>query len=98
MMNDANYPAEQAVPDQLYYVYFLKSLVHPNRIYTGYTETYPTKRLSQHNAGDSPYTSQHKPWRLVTFVTFTNKAKAREFEQYCKQGSGFRWMTSHLLD
>jgi len=46
------------------------------------------KRIIAHNAGQSPHTSKHKPWKLVTYLALTDSKKALEFEKYLKTGSG----------
>lgn len=90
----ASFPfPEQITP---HHVYILISLIHPNRIYIGETSDIED-RLKQHNAGDSPYTARHAPWKLATVLTFSSKEKAKIFEAYCKEGSGFRFVQNHLL-
>ena len=39
-------------------------------------------------AGKSPHTSKFLPWRLVTYVAFSDQSKAASFERYLKSGSG----------
>jgi putative endonuclease len=68
------------------YVYFLQSIAHPDQNYVGLTDDLKA-RLKVHNAGGSPHTSKHKPWRLVTYVGFSEEAKAVAFERYMKTGS-----------
>jgi len=36
----------------------------------------------------SHHTAKFKPWRLVTYVAFSDKAKAVAFERYLKTASG----------
>ncbi len=45
-------------------------------------------RLARHNAGDVVHTSKYRPWTLVTYVVFSDEAKAFAFEKYLKSGSG----------
>jgi predicted GIY-YIG superfamily endonuclease len=78
-------------------VYFLKSIIHPNRIYTGVTTVGIEKRLAQHNAGSSHYTSIHKPWQIVAYLTFMDTSAAYAFEEYCKTPSGNRWVNKHIF-
>lgn len=47
----------------MYYVYIIKSLTSPDRIYVGYT-TNLEQRLETHNSGGSVYTAQYRPWKL----------------------------------
>ncbi|GAB7026058.1 GIY-YIG nuclease family protein [Geotalea toluenoxydans] len=69
------------------YVYLLQSITHPDQRYVGLTSDLK-KRLAAHNAGQSTHTAKFRPWRLVTYLAFTDHSKALEFEQYLKSGSG----------
>lgn len=69
------------------YVYILESLAEPGRHYTGITSDVAA-RLEMHNAGSVPHTAKFRPWRLETYVAFTDQAKAHAFEAYLKSGSG----------
>ncbi|MGO8713389.1 MAG: GIY-YIG nuclease family protein [Rhizomicrobium sp.] len=71
----------------MFYVYLLESLADPAQIYAGLTDDL-RKRLKTHNAGGSPHTSKFKPWRLVTYIAFSDKQKAVAFERYLKSHSG----------
>ena len=69
------------------YVYLIQSIFYPNQKYIGIASDLKN-RLRAHNEGRSPHTSKFKPWKLVTYVTFSNDEKASEFERYLKTGSG----------
>jgi putative endonuclease len=69
------------------YVYFLQSINHPDQNYVRLTDDLRA-RLEVHNSGGSPHTSKYKPWRLVTYVGFSDEANAVAFERYMKSGSG----------
>ncbi|HZP75826.1 MAG TPA: GIY-YIG nuclease family protein [Pseudolabrys sp.] len=69
------------------YVYFLQSIDHPAETYVGMTDDL-RERLKAHNAGRSPHTAKFKPWRLVTYVAFSEDRKAIDFEKYLKSSSG----------
>ncbi|HEY3797526.1 MAG TPA: GIY-YIG nuclease family protein [Caulobacteraceae bacterium] len=71
----------------MHYVYLLESISFPGKRYIGVT-TDLRKRLAEHNAGKSPHTSKYTPWRLVTYIAFSNAGQAHEFERYLKSGSG----------
>jgi predicted GIY-YIG superfamily endonuclease len=71
----------------LKYVYLIQSIPYPNQRYVGVTSDVD-KRIIAHNAGQSPHTSKHKPWKLVTYLALTDSKKALEFEKYLKTGSG----------
>jgi putative endonuclease len=69
------------------YVYLLQSLADPTQVYVGLADDVRA-RLKKHNAGGSPHTSKFKPWRLVTYVAFSDEDKAVAFERYLKSHSG----------
>ena len=71
----------------MHYVYLLKSLADPAQTYVGYSANLKT-RLRVHNAGGSPHTSKFRPWNLVTYIAFTEKQQALDFERYLKSHSG----------
>jgi len=80
----------------MYTVYILVSKQYPDRIYIGLTENL-TQRVRAHNIGKSSYSSKYGPWELATYITFSQKKKAAEFEKYLKSGSGFAFLKKHLL-
>ena len=69
------------------YVYLLESLSVPRERYIGVTADLQ-RRLAEHNAGKSRHTSKFAPWRIVTYVAFSDAAKAAALERYLKSGSG----------
>lgn len=71
----------------MYYVYIIKSIKDPERIYAGYTINLE-QRLATHNSGGSIYTAQYRPWALIVSFSFINQRCAKEFEQYLKSSSG----------
>ncbi len=77
------------------YVYLLQSIYYPNETYIGLTADLRA-RLAAHNAGRSPHTAKFRPWRLVTYVAFSNKEKATAFEQYLKTASGRAFANKRL--
>ncbi|NIJ41231.1 putative GIY-YIG superfamily endonuclease [Parvibaculum indicum] len=68
------------------FVYILQSLCGEHW-YTGVTSDVES-RLRKHNAGEVPHTSKFKPWRIKTYVAFTDEKQATEFEKYLKSASG----------
>jgi len=68
------------------YVYILES-IETEHFYTGITDNLRA-RLSAHNAGQVPHTSKYKPWRLKTYVAFSDERQAIAFERYLKSASG----------
>ena len=81
----------------MYYVYILKSLKIPTKIYIGFTSDLG-KRLAEHaSAGKNNYTYRHAPWKLETYAMFNNALKAKAFEAYLKTGSGRTFLKNHLI-
>jgi predicted GIY-YIG superfamily endonuclease len=79
-----------------YYVYILRSINSSEHIYIRFT-TNIKKRVEYHNSGMSYHTSKFKPWRLETYITFTDKRLALDFEKYLKVGSGNAFMKKRLI-
>ncbi|OLB71816.1 MAG: excinuclease ABC subunit C [Alphaproteobacteria bacterium 13_2_20CM_2_64_7] len=77
------------------YVYLLQSIDFPDETYIGLTDDL-RDRFSSHNAGHSPHTAKYKPWRLVTYVAFSDERKAVEFERYLKSASGRAFANKRL--
>jgi putative endonuclease len=61
-------------------VYLLESVEYPEETYVGLTDDLRS-RFVAHNAGRSPHTAKFKPWRLVTYIAFSDERKAIEFEK-----------------
>jgi len=77
------------------YVYLLESVNHPQQHYVGITANLKG-RLKDHNAGKSPHTAKHKPWKLVVGICFDNDDSAVGFERYLKSGSGQAFANRHF--
>ena len=71
----------------MYYVYLLRSRADSSRTYIGLTDNLRI-RLAKHNEGGSPHTAKHRPWELVTYLAFSTREQAADFEGYLKTGSG----------
>ena len=69
------------------YVYILQSLLDETHFYVGVTADL-RDRLARHNAGSVRHTSKYAPWRVKTYVAFSDKAQAFAFEKYLKSPSG----------
>ena|SRR5665213_522838 len=68
------------------YVYILES--HDSEhFYVGITDDLRA-RLAKHNAGEVIHTSKYSPWRLKTYVAFSDEKQAVAFERYLKSASG----------
>jgi len=79
----------------VFYVYLIESLASSGQRYVGVT-TDLKRRLQEHNDGKSSHTSKFKPWRLETYVAFSDRAKAESFERYLKSGSGHAFASKRL--
>ena len=80
----------------MHYIYILTSSKNPNYTYVGKT-TDLKNRLNQHNRGESGYSKTLMPWKLETYIAFSDKQLAEEFERYLKNGSGFAFMKKRFL-
>jgi putative endonuclease len=72
--------------DKLFhYVYILRC--HDGKPYTGHNQNL-NDRLNRHHRGSVPATKDRRPIQLVTYIAFSDKYKAIEYEKYLKTGSG----------
>jgi len=71
----------------LKYVYILQSELDISHYYTGITGDV-NARLEKHNSGAVKHTAKFRPWRIKTYIGFSNISQAAEFEKYLKSGSG----------
>jgi predicted GIY-YIG superfamily endonuclease len=78
------------------YVYILQCVAEPDRYYVGIADDLKT-RLSDHNAGRSPHTSKHRPWRINTYLAFSDPERATAFERYLKSHSRPRFRKEATL-
>jgi putative endonuclease len=79
----------------VFYVYLIESVAAAGQRYVGLT-TDLRIRLKQHNAGQSTHTAKFKPWRLMTYLAFSDRTKAESFERYLKSGSGHAFAGKRL--
>jgi putative endonuclease len=70
----------------MYYVYVLQSEKN-NRYYTGSTSDLQ-RRMSEHNAGKSPYDKLNKPFALVYHEVVPTRSEAVRRERFYKSGQG----------
>ena len=80
----------------MYFVYILRSIKYPKRLYVGLTEDI-NKRLETHNDKSSQYTKAYAPWELESYICLKDKKSAEELEEYLKSGSGFAFLKKRLL-
>ena len=79
----------------MYYVHLIESLSVQGERYVGMT-TDLKQRLREHNQGKSSHTKKFGPWKLITYIAFTDRAKAEAFERYLKSGSGHAFARKRL--
>jgi len=77
------------------YVYILQSLTDTEHFYTGITDDLKA-RLSTHNSGSVIHTAKYRPWRIKSYIAFTDDDRARAFEKYLKSGSGRAFAKARL--
>ena len=75
-------------------VYLLKC--NDSTYYTGCTSNLK-ERLLRHRRGEVMYTSTRLPIELVTYIVFSDKYKAFQFEKYLKSGSGKAFTFKRLV-
>jgi putative endonuclease len=78
----------------MWYVYILKC--SDGSTYVGCTSDIE-RRIHEHNSHKVYYTIDKTPVQLNTYVAFSNKYKAFEFEKYLKSGSGIAFRNRHLI-
>ena len=71
-------------------VYVLKSQKNGTR-YVGISENVE-RRLAEHNAGKSKFTSGHTPWELFYVEEAESSISARAREKYLKSSAGRRFL------
>ena len=78
---------------QFWYVYILKC--SNGTLYTGCSNNLED-RIRRHNLGQVIATKNILPVEIITYIAFTDKYKAYDFEKYLKQGSGRAFSKRHL--
>lgn len=79
----------------MHYIYLLESLSVPSERYVGETQDLKT-RLADHNGGKSIHTAKFRPWKVVTYIAFSDRRQALVFERYLKSGSGHAFAKRRL--
>ncbi|MBI4597773.1 MAG: GIY-YIG nuclease family protein [Candidatus Omnitrophica bacterium] len=80
----------------MHYVYILRSINHPKRLYIGCTRDIE-KRLVEHSRGDGTYSKTYASWELEAYTAFQDQQVAERFERYLKSGSGHAFLKKRLL-
>jgi len=76
------------------YVYILTS-VDSEHFYVGITDDLRA-RLAKHNAGEVTHTAKYRPWKIKTYIAFSDEKQAFAFEQYLKSASGRAFAKTRL--
>jgi predicted GIY-YIG superfamily endonuclease len=92
-MENAGFGGQCPPETQFWYVYILKCKY--DKLNTGCTNNLQ-ERIKRHNAGMVDATKRILPVNLVTYIAFTNKYQAYNFERYLKKGSGRAFAKRHL--
>jgi len=79
----------------MHYVYLIKSSRF-DELYVGLTNDID-RRLKEHNRGKVSSTKSAMPWDLVTYIAFSDRAKAEAFEKYLKSHSGRAFLKKRLV-
>ncbi len=78
----------------MWYVYILECA--NGSFYTGCTNDVED-RIRRHMRGEIHYTKDKLPVKLITYIAFTDKYKAFDFEKYLKTGSGKAFRKKRLV-
>jgi putative endonuclease len=78
----------------MYYVYIIK--LSNNKYYVGKTKNL-IQRFKEHNLKKVKSTKKFQPCKLITYIAFSSKQKANNFELYLKTGSGFAFRNKRLI-
>lgn len=70
----------------MHYVYILKSEKN-GKLYKGLTVDLK-RRVREHNSGNSTFTKNNGPWKLVYYEAFLHKEDAVKEELFLKSGKG----------
>lgn len=54
-------------------------------------------RILRHNKGQVHFTRDKLPVELISYIAFTDKYKAYDFEGYLKSGSGIAFRNKRLI-
>ncbi len=77
----------------MYYVYIL--MCNDKMLYVGCTCNLK-ERIKRHTSAYVPATINRLPIKLVSYISFSDKYKAFNFEKYLKTGSGRAFVKKHF--
>ena len=78
----------------MHFVYVIEA-INGQHFYVGLTGNLDA-RLAAHNEGRVAHTSKFRPWRLRTYIAFSDRGRAAAFERYLKSGSGRAFATKRF--
>ena len=81
----------------MYYIYYLQSKKDKNHTYIGYTADL-VERVERHNNELVLSTKPYKPWKLIFYEAYLNKADAKRREEYLKTTKGRKTLKFMLRD
>ena len=79
----------------MFYVYILK--LNNGQLYTGYTADL-RRRLSEHQAGKSAFTSERLPVELIHYEAYKLESDARRRERFLKSSEGKEMLRRQIRD
>lgn len=79
----------------MYFTYVLRSLSN-GRLYVGQTNDL-SRRLEEHNSGQSKYTRFTRPFEVVYVETYIIRVEAVRRERELKSGQGRAWLKKKLV-
>lgn len=77
------------------FVYLLES-VKTKKWYTGFTPDDVYNRLEKHNSGLVQSTKAFKPWKLIYYEAYIERADATGREKFLKSGAGKNFLKKQL--
>jgi len=81
----------------MYSVYLLED-IKTGKWYIGYTPSDPFKRLRKHNDGKVQSTKAFRPWKLIYYEAYGERADAVGREKFLKSGSGRKFLEKQLTN
>lgn len=79
-----------------HFVYVLRSIEHPEKVYVGYTMDL-NQRFEDHNNGSQIYSRRYAPWEMVSYTVFFDRDTAANYESYLKSQSGRAFLRKRLV-
>jgi len=80
-----------------YYVYVLRSIKYPDKLYIGSTHDLKA-RIAKHNRGVNFSTRPYAPWRLIFYEAYLYKEDAIRREKYLKTNKGAQVIKNMLKE